>query len=275
MNWWQSWNLHPLIVGTLAFASWRYMDMTWHLWARTRTGNGVRRSQVYAFWVSVIALFIALVSPLDALSEMLFSVHMIQHLVLILISPALFAYALPPQVMLWMIPTRWRRKLIRISHTNRLLQHSSQILNSPLIVGMMFAMTLWGWHIPSLYTAALVNPTLHIVEHASFVIVAYLFWLQILNQHQMVTTIGTRILLLFVTTLQITLLALMIMLSSTIWYPIYMSENLSRWGITALQDQQIGGLLMWLPGGLLFISMMLYLLHSWFQSMNQQYRVNE
>lgn len=264
------WNLDPRIAAPLALIAWRYMDEVWRLWGRLGTGHGISGERVTAFWLAMVALLAALISPLDPLSETLFLAHMAQHLLLILVAPPLLAYALPVADWIRLLPPRWRRNLAQWGHRRKLAGQIWESLTHPLMLAGLYAAVLWGWHLPAFYEAAIENPTIHLLEHATFMMVAYLFWWRILDGQKLHTTIGIKIIVLFLTAFHSSILGLLLTFSTEVWYPAY---AIGAWGFTALEDQQLAGLLMWLPGGILYLIMGLYLFAQWFRNMDERYRI--
>jgi putative membrane protein len=250
---WNAWNWNPLIGGMLAFSAWRYMDGVWRLWGRAGTGRGVRRWQVACFWGGIIVLFIALLSPIDTFSETALSIHMIQHLLLTLIAPPLLVLGLPPLALIGSIPMRWRRGVGRWWHHQLILKQLWQRLSDPLIGWGVFALALWLWHLPPLYQSAVNNSVIHMIEHASFFGAGVLFWWSIHNRY----AIG--LLSLFTTAVHSSILGALMTFSSQVWYPIYGS----------LEDQQLAGLIMWVPGGIIFLTAVMLHLWRWLDEMEK------
>lgn len=244
---WSSWNWNPLIGGLLAFTGWRYMDGVWGYWQRAGAGRGVQRWQVAAFWGGMAVLFIALISPIDTLSTTSLTMHMIQHMLLMLIAPPLLVLGLPSIACVGMIPMRWRQGVVRWWNSRQFLRRFWHLLSSPLAAWGLLAVVLWGWHIPVLYEAAVNDPLVHLLEHASFFGAALLFWWSLRERY------AVGVLLVFTTAVHSSLLGALMTLSSQVWYPIYDS----------LEDQQLAGLIMWVPGGVIFLLAGLILLWRW------------
>ena len=118
---------------------------------------------------------------------------------------------------------------------------------------MIFTVTLWTWHFPAFYEAALRNPTIHLLEHTAFLTTAGLFWwilFQPTTRKQV--QYGINVLYLFTTLLQSSALGALLTFSSAPWYPTYAAVSTTA-GLTPLADQQLAGVIMWLPGGALYI----------------------
>ncbi len=265
-----AWNWNPLIGLAMGFTAWRYMDGVWSLWRRAGAVRGVMRWQVAAFWGGWVTLFIALVSPLDALGEQLFVAHMIQHLLLMLVAAPLLALSMPPAALAWAVPRRWRRGLAQWWHPQTGLQAAWRMITSPVVTWSVFALVLWVWHLPALYQAALRDVTVHIIEHLSFLGAALLFWWVLpLHGREHRLSYGAGILYLFTTALHSSLLGVLLTFSNSVWYVDYVSSA-PAWGLTPLEDQQLAGLVMWIPSGILYLAAVLVLMAGWFHAMEQQ-----
>lgn len=261
------WNWNPLIGVSLAFAGWRYMDGVWALWRRSGVGRGVTRRQVGFFWAGMATLFIALISPVDALGEVLFSAHMVQHMLLMLVAAPLLVLGMPPVALAWAMPQRWRRPAAQWWHRQAPLQKIWQFITQPLVVWVLFAAVLWGWHLPVLYQAALRDPTIHMIEHASFIGAALLFWWSLpLHGERNSAGYGLGIFSIFTTAMHSSVLGVLLTVGTTVWYPDY-ALTTAAWGLTPLEDQQLAGLIMWVPSGILFLVAILALLGLWLHRM--------
>ncbi len=251
---WSAWNWNPLIGGALAFGCWRYMDGVWRLWRKAGPGRGVQQWQVFCFLSGLVVLFAALISPIDTYGETFLSVHMIQHLLLTLIAPPLLVLGLPPLALIGMVPMRWRRSLAQGWHRRRTLNQIWQGLNHPLTAWTAFALALWLWHLPGPYEAAVNDPFIHMLEHASFFGTAMLFWWSIRGH----SAIG--VFSLFTTAVHSSILGALMTFSNQNWYAVYAS----------LEDQQLAGLIMWVPGGIILLIAMLGLLGRWLYDMEKR-----
>ncbi len=213
-----------------------------------RSGRGIGRGRAAAFAGCIFALFVALISPLDRLAEVLFSAHMVQHVILILIVAPLFILSGFPTAFLWALPRRWSGLLVRGWQRCDAIW---RMLIQPPVAWVIFTVTLWVWHLPVLYEAALHNAAIHSFEHGAFLLTAGLFWWVLLRPFgRKQIQYGINVLYLFTTTLQISALGALLTFSSVPWYPSYAT---TQTGLTALGDQQLAGLIMWLPGGVLFV----------------------
>lgn len=259
---WQAWHWDPWLLLGLSLTTLLYGRAVIILWRRAGVGRGVSWGQVWLFGLGMVTLFVALISPLDALSTALFSAHMGQHLLLLYVAPLLLVLGAPPFLLLWAIPRSWRRPLMawwRQSFWHRLwcwLLH-------PLAVWALFGLTLWLWHIPVFYQAAVVNRAIHALEHSAFFGTALLFCWLLVDGRQMRTRDGANdgllLLVIFTTALHSGLLGALLTFATTPLYPIY-RFGVAQWGLTLLTDQQIAGVLMWIPAGFFYLGAMLVLI---------------
>ena len=224
--------------------------------------RGVNRWQAEAFFMGLAVIFVALVSPLDGLSSALFSAHMVQHLLLILVAAPLVVLGSPFAVWLYGLPLAWRRRLA--AGWNRLhLQRVWRTLAAPVVAWLLAAAALWVWHVPVLYEAALRNQAIHSIEHLTLLGTAFAFWYVALPVHRRARlSYGATIVYLFTAAAQCGILGIIITVSPSPWYPSYELSALA-WHLTPEQDQQISGLIMWIPAGGLYLLAALGLLASW------------
>jgi putative membrane protein len=255
-DFWTSWTLSPAITVPLALTLVVYLAGTRTLWAQAGRGHGVQRWQLAAFAAGWIALVIALVSPLHALGESLFSAHMAQHEVLMTIAAPLLVLGRPLVPALFALPPGARRGAS--SWTQRPWFRSTWTrLTRPGTAWLLHAIAIWIWHLPRLYDATLQSDLVHTLQHLSFLGTALLFWWTVL--HPAWSGRGVALLSLFTTMLHTGALGAVLTVSSSQWYSAYATTT-AAWGLTPLEDQQLGGLIMWIPGGAVYLIAALALL---------------
>jgi putative membrane protein len=258
---WSAWSLHPVLLGGLLLAGWAY---------RRGQRRGPRRPadrrRAWCFAAALAALGLALLSPLDALSSALASAHMVQHLLLLLVAAPLLALSAPSGAILRGSPLavrrasgRWRRRL-GLTHANlRPLRH-------PVTVSLGSVAVLWFWHAAAPYDAALDSEPLHLLEHASFLVTAVLFWHVVVGDRGAARVPGgLGVLLVFAMAMQSVFLSVLLTFARTPWYSRYATTT-APWGLDPLTDQQLAGALMWIPAGGLYLLVALALLVSWIQA---------
>lgn len=266
---WTSWNWDPLIVLAIGLLGTLYFRGLRRLWARAGSGHGASRLQVAAFYGGLLALVIALVSPLDALGTALFSAHMVQHLALVLIAAPLLVLGKPHIVLLWALNRSQRRAVGRLSH-RKPVKMLSRAFTRPFTAWVLFGATLWIWHAPVLYEAALRSDLVHALEHGCFLAVSLLFWWTLLHSEgRSRLAYGTTALYVFTTALHNTALGMLLTFSEQIWYPIYL-PRVEPWGLTPLQDQQLAGLIMWIPPGVVYLLVIGTTLVLWLNAMESR-----
>ncbi|MFI5227529.1 MAG: cytochrome c oxidase assembly protein [Gemmatimonadales bacterium] len=232
-------------------------------WRHAGAGRGIRRAQVAWFAAAVAVLVIALVSPLDTMGEQLFAAHMTQHMLLAVIVPPLLVCGAPELAFLWMLPGGPRRRLMCALRQWTPVRRSWLAITAPAIAWLIHAAAIWSWHAPRLYELALRSDVAHAAEHLSFVGTGVLLWWAIVHPRgQRRTAYAVGILTLFATAAQMGILGALLTLSHRAWYPAQ-SAGAAAWGFTSLEDQQLAGLIMWVPGGLLYVAAMSVLFLAW------------
>lgn len=272
---WSAWNGDPLLLLGLLGTAGLYARGVYQLWRRAGIGAGVRRWQVGAFGGGLAAVVVALVSPLEAVAGALFSAHMVQHLLLILGAAPLLILGAPLYVWLWGLPLRWRKVLAGWWHGGDRFRRLSHGLSHPLTVWALYAATMWGWHAPPLFGAALHNDLIHELEHLSFLFAAMAFcWILLRPMGRRRLRRGMGILYLFTTSAHGSLLGVLIAFAPSPWYPHYV-DTASTWGLTPLQDQQLAGLLMWIPVGMAYAGLAAVLFVLWIKDIKLEVRRSE
>ena len=244
---WYAWAIHPsVVIGIL---------VTGGLYAWLGGLRGPRR-RVAAFAGSLVVLFLALNGPLHNLSdEYLFSAHMVQHLLLTLLFPPLFLYGLSSQVVrrVWgVVSGEWLRRMLRW-------------LTRPVPAAVIFLIPMTVWHFPRFYEAAMRDHDVHIAQHLTFLVTAVVMWWPVLSPLPELprASYPVQMLYLFLLGIPLTLVGALITLSGDVLYPFYSEAPERVWGLSPLTDQQLGGLIMWVPGGLLFWLVMTVVWFRW------------
>lgn len=197
-----------------------------------------------AGWLSLV---IALNSPIHEIGERLFWVHMTQHEILVLISAPLLVLSRPLAPMLWALPLRWREELGEVPKIG-FVRNTWMLLSAPVVAWTLHAVALWAWHVPALFDATLHSSLVHAMQHISFLGTALLFWWALLQGHHGRLGHGAAVLYVFTTAIHTSILGALLTFASHTWYPSY-AQTAPALGWSALQDQQIGGLIMWVPSG--------------------------
>lgn len=245
------WNFEAWLIGCLLLAAWLYACGVTRLWRRAGAGRGILVRQVCAFAAGWVTLVIALVSPLDGLGSQLFSAHMVQHELLMVVAAPLLVIGRPLAAWTWGLPSDWRAVVGRASRWPWLTWLWRGI-SQPLNAWALHALAVWLWHIPQLFDAALRAESWHVVQHASFLGTALLFWWAVLGGAPRVHGRGFGLAYLFTTMMHTAALGALLSLAPTPWYAGYAASTIAL-GLDPLQDQQLGGLVMWVPGGIAYL----------------------
>jgi putative membrane protein len=223
-------------------------------------GRGVHTWEIAAFAGGLTILAIALVSPLHEASEQLFSAHMVQHELMMAVAAPLLVVGKPMIVMLWAIPVRARRALGAASQSAA-WRGTWQLLSRPFDAWLIHALVIWGWHVPVLFQATLRSDAIHALQHASFLGSSLLFWWAIIHPRRR-ADLGLSIIYLFTTAVHTAALGALMTFARAPWYPEYAS-GAAPWGLSPMQDQQLAGLIMWIPAGLVYLVAALLIMRRW------------
>lgn len=263
---WTAWSLEPGTLLALGAATLLYQRGLRSLWARAGVGRGIRRWQAGAYLGGLLALVVAMVTPLDPLGSSLFTAHMVQHLVLVLVAAPLLAAGAPLLALVWALPPSGRRAVQRAWRRGP-LRSTGRALVHPVTAWVLHTVAVWLWHLPALYDLAVRDEAVHALEHASFLLTGVLFWWVLLPfGGGLRSAPGLGILYLFTFTLHSGILGALLTFSGDPWYRSYLSTT-AAWGLTPLEDQQIAGAVMWIPGGVVYLAAIGALFLHWMRGM--------
>lgn len=244
---WTSWSIHPsTVIGLGALGA-------LYVWAGARAGRP-SLAQRARFFAGLLVLFVSLNGPVHDLSDYyLFSGHMVQHLLLTLVAPPLLLSGVTGA-------------MLRPALRARGVGGAARFLTRVTICFALFNVTMAAWHIPALYNAALANHAIHIVEHLMFIATAVLMWWPLLSPLPELprAPYPAQMLYCFLMAIPMTIVAIYIAMADSLLYPAYASAP-RLWGISPMEDQQYGGLIMWIPGGLFFYGVMSVVFFKWAQ----------
>ena len=253
------WSFDPQVILPLAILAIAWIAAVRRVDAAHPT-NPVPRGRTIAFLSGLLAIAIALQSGIERYDTVLFSVHMVQHILLTLVAAPLIALGAPVTLALRVASPRVRRRwLLPILHSRPL-----RVVAHPVVAWLVFAGVMWAAHFSPLFDLALENRLVHDIEHALFLGAALLFWWPAVGADPGPWRLShpTRLMYVFLQMPQNTFLAVIILNAQTVLYPHY--ETLVRpWGPTALFDQQTAGGIMWLAGDFLFIAAVAAILAGW------------
>ena len=207
------------------------------------------------FFLGLATLVLALASGIEILAGDLFSIHMVQHMLLTTVAAPLLMLGAPIRPFLRGLPASVRRSVVRPIAGSPLARGLMHLLRHPLVAVGIYVGGLYLWHWPTLYDAAVENPALHGLEHAHFLIGALLFWSVVIDPEPFKGTLpyAARIVyVLLAGAAQNTLLGGLLAFSTRVLYTHYI-DTTARLGVDTLTDQRIGGAIMWVPGDAIFL----------------------
>jgi putative membrane protein len=261
---WRHWDAPPIELALLLITGTWYAAGIRALWARAGIGRGISRGRAASFFGGLLALVIALMSPLDAAADSLFSAHMAQHLVLILVAAPLLVSGAPVLAMVSALQPVTARRLGRWWNRRRTLRSVMHGLTGPATAFSLHFIALWFWHLPGPYQEALKSEMIHALEHLSFLGTAALLWWTIAPAHGRPRAREGRAIAVVVGTLMHGgVLGALITFASHPWYP---AQSGAVNGLTALEDQQLAGLIMWIPTACVYVVMAGWLFLRWFRA---------
>lgn len=210
-----------------------------HLRRHAGAGRGIRARHIASFVLGWLAVAIALLTPLDALAARSFAAHMAQHELLMVVAAPLLVLGRPLAVWVWALPRAARGAM------RRGFDVISALAVMP-VAWTLHAGALWLWHAPAFYELALVHPAVHVLQHVSFLVTAVLFWWAVLAAAR--RRVGLAAIALLSTLIHTGMLGALLTFAPRVWYAPYLHGMPD-----ALADQQLGGLLMWVPGGVIYL----------------------
>ena len=239
------WRIDPLGAALLALLAGVYALGQWRVSRRSR---GEHRTRALCFWAGWAALAVALGPPLEALTPVSFAAHMTQHEIMMLAAAPLLVMARPLGTLLWGLP----QALTGVVKAP-VVRRAAGWLAAPLAAWLTHAVVLWGWHVPAAFEAGLRSEPVHWLQHVSFFAAAIIFWWSVFAGGRSGERRGIALLSVFTTAIHTTVLGVLLTFSTKIWYPTYAAAA-SPWDLSAIEDQQLGGLIMWVPGGMVFLA---------------------
>jgi putative membrane protein len=241
-----TWTFDAWVIVPLLLSGGLYALGTVRLWRRAGVGRGIRGWQVTCYAAGWLSLAGALVSPLHRLGEHLFTAHMAEHEIVMACAAPLLAFARPVGAFLWALPPAMRQRLGQASRS-RWLRTPWLAATSPLPATVFHGAVIWLWHAPPLFEAAVENITVHRLQHLTFLGSALVFWWALARRADR----GEASMHLFVTMAHTTLLGVLLALSPRVLF-VRQTVEAARWGLTPLEDQQLAGLVMWVPAGAIY-----------------------
>ena len=250
--WTPALSLHwSTVLGTAVFGALYVWGVTaarrrWNL------GPPAGRLRIAAFATGLLLLLVSLNGPIHDLSDdYLFTAHMLQHLVLTMAFPPLIIFSMPGWLLGALVRPRW-------------VQRAGRLLARPIIAGVIFTVVLSAWHLVPVYDLMMQNHDVHIVAHLLFIIAAFIMWWPVMSPVKEVPALphGLGMLYLFLVSVPMQIPAALITMADTPLYRWYVQAP-RTFGLTPLEDQRIGGLLMWIPGNLWIFGAIAVLFFLW------------
>lgn len=265
---WTAWHFTPAIsVGTaLVLAIYCH-----GLMRRRATAVPVSAARHVAYFAGVLSMWLALQSPIEVLSEHFFFAHQIEHLLLRMLAPFLLCLAAPLPSLLRGLPGTVRHWLLRPIVRNRPMQWLYALLIQPVVATLVFVGLLFLWEWPALHDAALASQPLHDFMHFSMLLSGLFFWWLVLDPRPKFARLsfGWKLLLLWAATVPNSVLGAVITFHHRVLYTPYDQWH-GWWGLTALTDQQYGGLILWLPGDMMMVLAFFIIFGRWLKQAEQQ-----
>lgn len=260
----EGWEFEPLVVVPLICAAVLYCAGLIRLWRRAGTGRGVSRACALSFASGWSVMTAALVSPIAAWSEARMSVHMTQHTLLMLVAVPLMTFGRPLYVWMWTLGDDRRERAAHVFRAPAFLR-GWRAVTAPVSAFVLQAFALWIWHVPSLYDAAVHHEFVHALQHLSFVLAAALFWWAMVHGRYGRSGYGLGVLYVFLTGVHSSLLGALLTVSNDAWYASYPDAT----------DQQLAGLIMWIPASVVFIVLGLALCAAWLGESERRVRLGQ
>lgn len=264
------WTLEPTVVIGLAIAALLYGRGVIYSHQHGQTTR-LHWWHILAFYSALAIIFIALESALDDYADQFLWAHMIQHELLMMLAPPLLLFGMPTLPLWRAVPLAARRGtlqwLMRRRGTRRVFHWIGRVFSTPAVCWGIFIVTLYTWHIPVLYDAALGNDTIHAVEHLCFLWAGLFFWSQVIpwRPGRPRLSYPRRAVYLVLAGLASNLVDTVLMFSTGVIYPYYTTIEHAPGTITVIEDQHIAGALMGAIGAVVIAGMTMVALGLWLQ----------
>ncbi|MGX9146326.1 cytochrome c oxidase assembly protein [Mesorhizobium sp. 128a] len=253
---WLPWTFDPWIVLPIATLAALYGVGAARLAKRSRRPSGML-IRVLLYSCGVLTLAAALLSPLHWLGEHLFTFHMIEHEIVMAVSAPLIVLARPAGSLLWGLPAGGRRIAGSLMRTP-LIRGPWDWCSSATKATIIHGLAIWAWHVPVMFDAAVTNIALHRIQHLCFFATAMLFWWAIVWRSHY----GASAWHLFATMIHTSVLGALMALAPRVLY-VAQTQTAMAWGLTPLGDQQLAGMIMWVPAGTIYAAAAMTMLALW------------
>jgi cytochrome c oxidase assembly factor CtaG len=250
-----AWSFEPSVLLGLVIAAAIYVAGLREIARRGRPWRTVTRRRAVSFLLGLLAVLLALLSPIDTFADRLFALHMLQHLLLLMVAAPLLLLGKPLPVLLVGAPHGRVRRVARVHARTPWLHGLTRRLTSPLVAWPLYVGDIWLWHMPALYQLALQHEGVHLLEHLCFLGTGLLFWWVVIEPLPGPTRVhhGLRLLYAWAAVLPNTALGALFVFAGTPWYRFYAVQP-RLFGTSVMDDQRLGGLIMWLPGDMMYVT---------------------
>ena len=255
----RAWSAEPWAIVVLVASLGVYVLGARRIARRRTHGPGGRRGRTLAFFAGWTVLALALLSPIHALGSVLLSAHMVQHEVLMAVATPLLVLGRPLVPALWATSPGSRHWLGRVAR-HPAIRAAWRAATRPFAAALIHGAAIWIWHARPLYEAGLRSDAMHSIQHIAFIATALLFWWSIFHARR--ARSGEVVLALFLTALHTGALGALLTFAGSLWYPAYAATT-GPWGLSPLEDQQLAGLIMWIPGGTVYLIVALAVAARW------------
>jgi cytochrome c oxidase assembly factor CtaG len=252
-DWLLLWRPWPQIILTLVGLGVLY-GRGWKLLRQRGAEQVATKWRLTAFLAGLVVLGLAMLSPIEVLQELFFSVHMVQHILIMMVGAPLLLVGDPYPFLVWGLPDRIRPSVVKLMAPGAPLRSIVQRVAGPWASWGLYVGAQWLWHVPAAYDAALSSELLHILEHMTFFVTALMFWWHLSGAAPRLwgrQGYGLRIGYALAALASNEALGVGISFAGRPLYSHY--ANVPRmWGFSVMDDQTLGGALMWVPGGMMY-----------------------
>ncbi|MBO1075508.1 cytochrome c oxidase assembly protein [Roseomonas marmotae] len=263
------WTFDPWVSGPLLASLLLYLGGTLRLWRHAGFGRGIGLARLAAYLAGWLSLAGALLSPLHWFGERLFTLHMVEHEIVMAVAAPLLVLARPGGAFAWALPARLRRPVWRAGRAWP-LRHAWLLLSAPLAATVLHGLAIWVWHVPVLFDATVQHVGVHRLQHLSFLLSALLFWWALLRRCQP----GEAAIHTVLTMMHTGLLGTIMTFAPRVLYSAQTARS-GLWGLTPLEDQQLAGLIMWVPAGTVYAGAALAFLALWIRRSGRAWRAGD
>jgi putative membrane protein len=260
-NPWSNWPFEPEILAGVSIAAALYLAGCARRYGRTTPVSAWRHA---SFFAGLAMLLIALQSPLDALADHSFTMHQVQHLLLGALGPMLLLLAAPQTLLVAGMPDAMRRLVLAPLLVNRSVQATFAFLAHPAVATFVLIAAVYFWHLPKYHNLAVIDVPIHYTMHVTMLVSGLFFFWRVLDPRPapVGAGYGVRVVMASVAMAGSMPLAAYITYKSSVLYPAYDVKG-RLWGLDALLDERYGGLIMWIPGGIVFGVLLLIVMRFW------------